>query len=101
MYGDAEVLVEDEDELDIKEPLLKPPETNVYDLTIQDPENIPEATFNKTFLFGMTKMPQLIRNVCLVGPLHSGKTSIMDMFIKSTHLTKQPVCINIHFFFNF
>ena len=86
-----EVIVQDEDELDQSDPLLKPKDTKVIDYTIEDAEKNPETTFNKEFLFGMSKSPQMVRNFCFVGPIHSGKTSIIDMFIKATHEDPQPV----------
>lgn len=85
------MLVEEEDHLAPDEPVIKPKDTKVVDLSITDEEKIPETTFNKTFLFGMTKMPKLIRNICFVGSLHSRKTSLIDMFIKSTFIQKQKV----------
>ena len=32
------------------------------------------------------KFPELIRNVGIVGHLHHGKTSLIDLFVKETHL---------------
>lgn len=32
------------------------------------------------------KFPDLIRNVGIVGHLHHGKTSLIDLFVKETHL---------------
>jgi 116 kDa U5 small nuclear ribonucleoprotein component len=33
----------------------------------------------------VSKMPGLIRNVSLLGHLHSGKSSLMDLFVRQTH----------------
>ena len=94
-YGeDVEVIVQDEDELDQSQPLMQPKETKVFDYSIEDAEKNPETTFSKDFLFGMTKQPHAIRNFCFVGPIHSGKTSIVDMFIRATHVKPQPVCFH-------
>ena len=90
-YGDVEVIVQDEDELDLSEPVIKPKDTKVVDYQIEDVEKHPQTHFDKTFLFDCTKKPQIIRNVCFVGPLHSGKTSIFDMFVACTHVKTQPV----------
>ena len=38
------------------------------------------------FLVGLAGNPALIRNVALVGHLHHGKTSLMDMLVEQTHL---------------
>lgn len=40
----------------------------------------------------MMDTTHLIRNVCLVGQLHSGKTTLMDCFIKQTHPGFKQMC---------
>lgn len=39
----------------------------------------------RRFLVGLAGNPALIRNVALVGHLHHGKTSLMDMLVEQTH----------------
>ena len=43
---------------------------------------IPETTFDYEFLCRISKNPELVRNVAIVGGLHHGKTSLMDVFVK-------------------
>ena len=37
------------------------------------------------FLVDMMNFPDLIRNVAIVGHLHHGKTSFIDMLVNETH----------------
>jgi U5 small nuclear ribonucleoprotein component len=37
------------------------------------------------FLATLMSNPELVRNVAVVGHLHHGKTSVMDMFVEQTH----------------
>lgn len=37
------------------------------------------------FLVDLMNMPDLVRNVAIVGHLHHGKTSFVDMLISETH----------------
>ncbi|KAH7827807.1 putative small nuclear ribonucleoprotein component [Monocercomonoides exilis] len=85
IYPGAEVLVQDEDAQPIEEPIVKPVDTKRFDLVITDTSKYPETRFSMKFLAELSTMPEMIRNVCVVGPLHSGKTSLMDLFMKVTH----------------
>ncbi|KAJ4459883.1 putative small nuclear ribonucleoprotein component [Paratrimastix pyriformis] len=109
VYPGAETMVQDEDTQDLTQPIIAPISKQRHDLTVdQDAEperattapisakkvpqkesGIPETTFNKQFLIGMLDHPEMIRNVALIGDLHHGKTSLMDLFVEHTHLTPQ------------
>ena len=47
---------------------------------------IPDTTFSYEYMQDLMKFPDLIRNVGIVGHLHHGKTSLIDLFVKETHL---------------
>jgi len=42
------------------------------------------------FLLGLLATPQLVRSVALVGHLHHGKTSVVDMLVSETHALPPP-----------
>ncbi|KDN41280.1 hypothetical protein RSAG8_07549, partial [Rhizoctonia solani AG-8 WAC10335] len=46
---------------------------------------LPETRFDKRFLLDMMSHPEMIRNVAVVGHLHHGKTSLIDMLVFETH----------------
>jgi U5 small nuclear ribonucleoprotein component len=85
------VLVQDEDAQGLEEPIIAPVEVKSFDLVVEDIELLPKTTFTKEFLLSMTKMPELIRNFCVVGLLHHGKTSLFDFFIRNTHINRMKV----------
>ncbi|EFA79966.1 U5 small nuclear ribonucleoprotein subunit [Heterostelium album PN500] len=85
VYHGAEVMVQDEDTQPISKPIIAPTRTRTFALTEQD---LPTTTYDKQFLIDLLQYPHLIRNVCLVGNLSSGKTSFMDMLFLQTHEKK-------------
>ncbi|KAJ1608410.1 snRNP-specific protein U5 [Cryptosporidium canis] len=88
VYGeDVEILVEEEDHQHIDEPLISPLKENKFDLIEKNLEYL-ETTFSYEFLRGLMDNLEFVRNVCIVGDLHSGKTTLVDMLIKNTHFYK-------------
>jgi U5 small nuclear ribonucleoprotein component len=59
-----------------------PIKSKEFDLLLQ---STPETTFNYDFLTALMVNCNLIRNVALVGHLHSGKTTLTDVFVQQTH----------------
>jgi U5 small nuclear ribonucleoprotein component len=47
--------------------------------------DLPKTHFSREFMMDLMSFPDQIRNVALVGHLHHGKTSIMDMLVLETH----------------
>lgn len=89
VYGDdVEILVEEEDHQHIDEPLISLSKENKFDLIEKNLEYM-ETTFSYEFLRDLMDNLHFVRNICLVGDLHSGKTTFLDMLIKSTHYYKQ------------
>ncbi|WZN62719.1 U5 small nuclear ribonucleoprotein component [Chloropicon roscoffensis] len=80
--GDVETLVEEEDAQPLEEALVKSVATKVWQ--IQE-KSVPVTTVSQDFLAGLMSNPELIRNVSIVGHLHHGKTSVVDMFVEQTH----------------
>lgn len=82
VYPEAEALIMEEDAQPITQPLISSLKTKNFDVV---ESVIPETTFSFEFLCGLMGKPELIRNVALVGHLHHGKSSLMDLFIQQTH----------------
>ncbi|KAI0565490.1 Elongation factor Tu GTP-binding domain containing protein [Gracilaria domingensis] len=82
---DTEVLIEEEDAQGISEPLIAPivePSSGLH----ESQDTIPPAKHSRKFLTdAVLPYPPLIRNVALVGHLHHGKTSFVDMLFEATH----------------
>lgn len=83
VYGEGvETLVQEEDAQPLSEPIVAP--VKVRKWTVEE-KDMPETRFDKGFLLNMTSFPEMIRNVAVVGHLHHGKTSLMDMLVLETH----------------
>ncbi|KAJ3639023.1 hypothetical protein Zmor_022088 [Zophobas morio] len=83
IYGEGvETLVQEEDTMDLEEPIVLPIKSSKYAYSEKE---LPETTYSKEFLADMIDNPNLIRNVALVGALHSGKTTFVDCLIQQTH----------------
>lgn len=39
----------------------------------------------RRFMMGLAANPEMVRNVAIVGHLHHGKTSLVDMLVYETH----------------
>ena len=81
VYPGAEVLVMEEDIQQLNEPIIAPAKSKNFDLI--DKEHRQVLSFE--FFEGFLENPDLIRNVAIVGHLHHGKTSLLDMFVSLTH----------------
>ncbi|CAG8749869.1 11055_t:CDS:2, partial [Racocetra persica] len=83
VYGpEVETLVQEEDTQPLSEPIIQPIKIKKFQLV---EKNLPETRFKKEFLVDMMNFPELIRNVAIVGHLHHGKTSFVDMLVNETH----------------
>lgn len=49
-------------------------------------------------MLGLASHPEMVRNIAIVGHLHHGKTSLVDMLVYETHKIDfdcdKPVCIS-------
>lgn len=80
---DVEVAIHTSDAQTLSEPLVKPV---VAKKIIVEEKNLPTTSYSRDYLASLAHdVPDRIRNVSLVGNLHSGKTSFLDMLILQTH----------------
>ncbi|KAG8900279.1 hypothetical protein FRB99_006147 [Tulasnella sp. 403] len=83
VYGeDVETMVQEEDAQPLTEPIIAPVKVRKWVLEEKD---LPETRFDKGFLLDTLQYPSMVRNVAVVGHLHHGKTSLMDMLVFETH----------------
>lgn len=86
VYGeDVEVLVMDEDEKHIEEPIIQPKTTKKFQVL---EKGALQAHADVEFIKGLLKKPELVRNVAVIGHLQHGKTQMMDMLVEQTHVTR-------------
>lgn len=83
VYGpDVETLVQEEDTQTLAQPIVAPVEKETF--TVEEAD-LPNVTFDRTFMADLMGFPDQVRNVALCGHLHHGKTSFMDMLVEQTH----------------
>ncbi|KAK3117392.1 hypothetical protein LTR53_001306 [Teratosphaeriaceae sp. CCFEE 6253] len=86
LYGpDVETLVQEEDTQLLSEPVIKPVETKKFTLSESEAGDLPKVSFDRGFMTDLMQFPEQVRNVALVGHLHHGKTSVVDMLVAQTH----------------
>ena len=84
VYGpDVETLVEEEDMMEITEPIIKPIKSRKFAHSIKE---LPATTYSMEFLTDLMDNPALIRNVAICGHLSHGKTSFVDNLVEETHV---------------
>eukprot|EP00158_Paraphelidium_tribonemae_P007400 Partr_v1_DN28233_c1_g1_i1_m75347 putative Elongation factor len=79
---DVEAIVQDEDTQLLTEPIIAPISHKTF--TLQEKE-IPSTFVSTEYLLQLTQQPEFIRNLAIVGHLHHGKTSFVDMLVQHTH----------------
>jgi len=89
VYPGAETLVQDEDTIPLTTPIIAPVVTKKFHFLEQ---SLPQTNYTNEFLVDLLRHPDLIRNVALIGHLHHGKTSFLDMLIQQTH----PKLFSLH-----
>ncbi|CDI84214.1 hypothetical protein EAH_00014200 [Eimeria acervulina] len=92
VYPEAETIVEEEDYQPITEPIIAPVKQYTFDLL---ESQLPETTFSFDYLARLMHTPHCVRNICLLGGLHTGKTSFVDMLIEETHPDRLPAGLSL------
>ncbi|SCP04023.1 U5 small nuclear ribonuclear protein, putative [Plasmodium ovale] len=101
-YGDVEVFVEEEDTQDIEEATINKINANVERISFikkLDVEanrknfdlvetSLPNSTFSFKFMSELMLHTNFVRNVCIAGHFHHGKTTLVDRLIEYTRDTK-------------
>ena len=85
VYGEAEVLVQEEDTQPLTQPLVAPVEVRAFSAL----EDAPLPTvYTPEFLVGLLRTPARVRLLALIGHLHHGKTCLADLLIEATLVDK-------------
>ena len=79
VYPGVETVIEEEDSMAISDPLIKDIVVKKFDIV---EKKAPKSVFEHSFMLDLMKIPELIRNVAVVGHLHHGKTQIMDVIVE-------------------
>uniref|UniRef100_A0A7S3NFY3 Tr-type G domain-containing protein n=1 Tax=Aureoumbra lagunensis TaxID=44058 RepID=A0A7S3NFY3_9STRA len=82
VYPGAVTVVLDEDAQPLEEPLLKPNRVRIFSHL---EKTVPRKSYSTQFMIGLMEQPDLIRNISIVGSLHSGKTLFMDCLVEACH----------------
>ncbi|CRG99590.1 U5 small nuclear ribonuclear protein, putative [Plasmodium relictum] len=107
VYDGVEVFVEEEDTQDIEEATINKINANVERISFikkLDVEanrknfdlvetNLPNNTFSFKFLYELMHQTQFIRNICIAGHFHHGKTTFVDRLIEHTRDKKNKTKI--------
>ncbi|RUS18498.1 hypothetical protein BC937DRAFT_88698 [Endogone sp. FLAS-F59071] len=79
VYGpEVETLVQEEDTQPLSEPIIAPIKVRKFHIQEKD---LPTTRF----MMDLMNFPDLMRNFAIVGHLHHGKTSFVDMLVAETH----------------
>merc|ERR1740117_2049147 len=83
VYGEeVETTVQDEDTMPITQGVVAAIKAKNFDIV---EKKQPTHVYSQEFLVSMMKHPNLVRNVAVIGHLHHGKTTFVDMLVDQTH----------------
>ncbi|KAK8799566.1 hypothetical protein WA158_006115 [Blastocystis sp. Blastoise] len=88
VFGDAQVIVQEEDTQDLETPLSAPQEVKTNSIYEKDR---PETTYSIQYYASLMDSPKNIRNIAVIGNLQHGKTCFMDMLIEASRTIKWPL----------
>eukprot|EP00939_MAST-03C_sp_MAST-3C-sp1_P001799 g1799.t1 len=88
VYPGVETVFMDEDDMPITEPIIKPIKTKSFSV-LADVKS--QLKYSPEYMGGLAENPQLIRNVCVAGHYHHGKTSLVDILVEQTHVKSWPL----------
>lgn len=78
----VEVLVQEEDTQPLTEPIVAPIKVKSFAIEEKD---LPPVMYSREFMVQLTRSPETVRNVAIVGHLHHGKTGLIDLLVNETH----------------
>mmetsp|Transcript_14693 Transcript_14693/g.41340 ORF Transcript_14693/g.41340 Transcript_14693/m.41340 type:complete len:992 (-) Transcript_14693:61-3036(-) len=82
-YGQGtEALVMEEDAQPLEEPLIAPIKVKKFEVEEREALHMHAGL---DFMTGLMSTPHLCSTVAVIGHLHHGKTTVMDMLVKQTH----------------
>lgn len=87
-FAGAETIVVDLVQQPEDQPVIKPALHNRLhvEFKAKAEEDLPTTTYSKEYMLRLAKdLPERIRNVAVVGNLHTGKTSFIDALVLETH----------------
>ena len=83
VYGEGvETTVQDEDTQPITQGVVAAIKAKNFDIV---EKKLPTHVYSQEFLVSMMRHPNLVRNVAVIGHLHHGKTTLVDMLVDQTH----------------
>lgn len=84
-YGaGTETLVQEEDAQPLEVPIIAPVQKKQIEVDVKE-EYMVKPHVTKEYLTGLCSKGELVRNVAVMGHLHHGKTTMMDMLMEQTH----------------
>ena len=83
MYPEAEIMIEQEDRQSLETPIVPKVDNRKYDLY----EGL-ETYYSTGYLKDLMKNQKIVRNICVAGHLHHGKTLLMDLLVQQAHVRK-------------
>lgn len=85
-YGKGtETLVQEEDAQPLEVPIIAPAVTKMIE--VDDKEEFKaQPVVSTEFLASLNNVPDLVRNIAVMGHLHHGKTTMFDMLVEQTHI---------------
>lgn len=75
-------MVQEEDTQPITQPLIETKKEKTF-FAIE--KILPNTSFDFNYLSGLLCKPARIRNIAVVGHLHHGKTSLVDLLLRKAH----------------
>lgn len=81
VYPGVKTVTMDEDAQELNEPLIKPVKQKNFSVFTDESAKL---KYDAEFLTTLMHTPNLIRNIVLLGHLHHGKTSFVDILVQST-----------------
>lgn len=87
---EVNILVETENTQPLNQPLIAPKRSKFHSKQYKNSirstvKALPPVTYDVKYLVNMSAIPERIRNVAIIGPRNSGKTSLVDLIVMDTH----------------